>query len=134
MNIKQKFRLVALMVTSLLLASCSLNDKPKPKKDPIYLSSEAQTYTVKVKHLTGIYSLHPDIDTITECNVTNQTQREWKRIENEWINIYFVSSGDSKNQSVKITVKQNSGQQRKYTLGLSYRDRESTLTIIQKAK
>ena len=107
------------------------NEPPIPEEDPISITRDAQTFDTKVKNLSVIKTLYPDVDKVTINDVITEKVSAWTRIENEWINVYQYRSPD-KHEIVQISVKENkTGKVRIYTLGIKSDFHESTLSIIQ---
>lgn len=130
MKRKQQIILATLFIVAVTFTvSCS--KYPVPKKNPVYLSSEAQTHTAKVKNLKGIGIEYPYKGNYTS---SESESNFWQKIEADWIDIYFKKT-DGEVQKIKITVRENtSSEERNYTFGMGNKNRERTMTVYQEGK
>lgn len=117
-------------MTAIVFVINACSKLPVAKKDPVYLSSSAQTYTAEVKNVIAILPYRE-----TDKFTTNSSQSNfWQKIEAEWIDVYFKRTY-SDVQKIKITVKENTdSRERQYTFSLEYKNRHRTMTVYQKGK
>lgn len=117
-----------------LFASCIPQDAipPQPEENPLYLSSDAQTVTIKVEYLSSISAEDPERD---KEILNMETEPHWKKVENEWISFYLEHIYSYTKSKIIITVQKNdTGQERRYKLNLHGHVSNSIWTVIQEPK
>lgn len=129
---RQQIIILAAVFTAFITLNVSCSKVPVPEENPVYLSSDAQTYTVNVRYLKTL-----DFDPYYFGTIT--IIGSWQKLEADWIDVYFKKN-DGDIQELKIIVKENTDNiERHYKFGLGHLIRNQygfeclTMTVYQES-